>query len=231
MTRKIKKALFNAERGFTLLELLAAMAIVAVLAGIVTTSVSGTSESSRDAQAIQDSTTVVSAATDYFSDQDGAETLTPANPRVLNIAPNVIQNISSRWPENFVTSVYRDVFPPDASTTVTDIAFLDEDGAILTRAVDETGSLGDYSAVDILEGFTAIDFEVLIDQNYMSSVPDSVSRKNDLFSSYMWLFEKAGSAGSAGEDASRNVALFKLTVVQKLSTEGDQVALVYQRLN
>ena len=79
MIRKLKKAMLNAHRGFTLLELLAVMAIVAVLAGIVTTSVSGTNEASRDAQAIQDSTTVRSAVTDYFSDQAGAEIITPAD--------------------------------------------------------------------------------------------------------------------------------------------------------
>jgi len=231
MIRRFKKAALNNQRGFTLLELLAVMAIVAVLAGIVTTSVSGTSEASRDAQAIQDSTTVGSAAADYFSDQDGAETITPTEPAVLSVSPKVVQKISSRWPEDFVTSVYRDIFPQDAETTVTEIAFLGEDGEILSTVVADTGESVNFAVADLLAGFTAVDFRVLVNQNYMSSEPDSVSRANGLYANYMWLFEKAGSAGSAGENSSRNVALFKLIVVQKMSADSDQVSLIYQRIN
>ncbi|PKB71933.1 MAG: hypothetical protein BZY87_02905 [SAR202 cluster bacterium Io17-Chloro-G6] len=231
MIRNIKKTMLNNLRGFTLLELLAVMAIVAVLAGIVTTSVSGTSEASRDAQAVQDSTTVGSAAADYFSDQDGAETITPADPMVLNIIPKPVQMISSRWPENFITSIYPSEMPRDAATTVTEIAFLSEDGAILTTVQEETGEVIDFAVSDLLTGFTAVDFGTLVGLNYMSSEPDSVGRKSGLYANYMWLFEKAGSAGSTGEHTSRNVALFKLTVVQKLSAETEQVSLVYQRIN
>lgn len=207
------------------------MAIVAVLAGIVTTSVSGTSESGRDARAIQDSTTVGSAAAEYFSDQDGAETITPADPAVLNISPKVVQKISSRWPEDFVTGIYRDVFPPDAAATVTEIAFLGEDGAILSTVVEDTGEAIDFAVPDLLAGFTAVDFRILVDQNYMSSEPDSVSRKSGQYDNYMWLFEKAASAGSTGENSSRNMALFKLIMVEKLSVDSDQVSLIYQRIN
>ena len=65
------------QRGFTLIELLAVMAIVAVLAGIVSVAVGGTSETSRDTQTKQDSTTLNTASSDFFSDQEGAEVLTP----------------------------------------------------------------------------------------------------------------------------------------------------------
>ncbi len=64
----------------------------------------------------------------------------------------------------------------------------------------------------------------------MSSEPNSASQKSGLYASYLWLFETADSAGSAGEKISRNVALFKLIVVQKLSADSDQVSLVYQRI-
>ena len=231
MSRKIKRAALSYPRGFTLLELLAVMAIVAVLAGIVTTSVSGTSEASRDAQAIQDSTTVGSAAADYFSDQDGAETITPAEPTVLNIFPDVVQTISSRWPEDFVSNIYRDEFPLDDRTTVTEVAFLDKDGATLSTIVEETGEVIDFAVADLLAGFTAVDFRILTGQSYMSSEPNSVERKSGLYANYMWLFQKAGSAGSTGEYASRNVALFKLVMVQKESADSDRVSLVYQWIN
>ncbi len=163
MIKRIKKAVLNNQRGFTLLELLAVMAIVAVLAGIVTTSVSGTSEQSRDAQAIQDSTTVGSASADFFSDQEGAEIIIPQAVTVLDIFPSPVQEISSRWPEDFVTSVYPDVFPPDSATTVTEITFLDADGAILTTVVEETNQAIDFAVEDILTGFTAVDFAILVD--------------------------------------------------------------------
>ncbi len=45
---KTLKAIFRSERGFTLIELLAVMSIVAILTGIITTSVSGSSESGRE---------------------------------------------------------------------------------------------------------------------------------------------------------------------------------------
>ena len=231
MIRKIKNAVLTSQGGFTLLELLAVMAIVAVLAGIVTTSVSGTSEASRDAQAIQDSTTVASSAAEYFSDQEGAETITPADPEVLNISPNVVQKISTRWPEDFVSSIYQDEFPADAQTTVTDIAYLDEDGTTLYTVVEDTGEIIVFGVPDLLAGFTAVDFGVLVGQNYMSSEPDSVGRESGPYANYMWLFEKAGSAGSTGENSSRNVALFKLVMVQKASADSDQVSLIYQRIN
>lgn len=231
MIRKIKKAEPGNQKGFTLLELLAVMAIVAVLAGIVTTSVTGTSDSSRDAQAIQDTTTLGSAAADYFSDQGGAETLIPSDPLVLAITPNVVQMISSRWPEDFVTSIYRNVFPPDAATTVTGITFLDEDGTILSTIVVETGEAIDFAVPNLLAGYTAVDFETLTSQNYMNSEPNSVSRMSGPYSDYLWLFQKAGSAGAAGENSSRNVALFKLVVVEKISADSDHVSLVYQRIN
>ena len=85
--------------GFTLIELLAVMAIVSVLAGIVAISVSGSGETSRDAQTKQDATTVESAASDFFGDQGGAEVLTPKTVSVFGVS-NVEQILSTRWPEN-----------------------------------------------------------------------------------------------------------------------------------
>ena len=213
------------------MELLAVMAIVAVLAGIVTTSVAGTSEAGRDAQAIQDSTTVTSASADYFSDQDGAETIIPGETAVLDISPNVVEVISTRWPEDFVTSVYRDLFPPDAVTTVTEIAFLDEGGTTLTTVVAETGEVIDFGVPDLLAGYTAVDFGLLVGQDYMNSEPNSVQQMSGPYSNYLWLFQKAGSAGGPGENPSRNVALFKLVVVEKLFADSEQVALIYQLIN
>ena len=229
MVQDLKNAALSSQKGFTLLELLAVMAVVAILAGIVTTSIGGASEDSKDAQAIQDSTTLMTAAATYFSDQIGAETTFTEDLAVLNVFPNAIQKISSRWPEDFVTSIYRDVFPPDDATMVTEIIFLDKEGAVLTVVVKETNEAVDFAVKDLLAGFTAVDFKILLDQNYMSSEPESARQKSGLYANYLWLFEKAGSVGSGEEKTSRIVALFKLIVVQTVSA-GDEVYLVYQRL-
>ena len=68
MAKLLARGVLTGQRGFTLLELLAVMAIVDVLAGIVSQSVSGVSDASRDAQVLQDSSTMWSAATGYFSE-------------------------------------------------------------------------------------------------------------------------------------------------------------------
>ena len=231
MIENPKSAGLRSPRGFTLLELLAVMAIVAVLAGIVTTSVSGTSDASKDAQAIQDSSTIGGAAIDYFADQNGVEILTPMELPVLGIAPNVGQSISSRWPETFITTIYRDSFPPDAATTVTEISFLDEEGNSLVAINEETNLSADFAVPDLLAGFTAIDFRILSEKNYLASVPDSVSKRSGNYSNYLWLLEKADSTSTTGKDASRHMALFKLAVVQKVLADSEQVSLIYQRLN
>ena len=226
MTQRIKGLPLSHQRGFTILESVAVLAIIAVLAGIVTTSVAGVSGASQDSQALRASTDIGNAAADYFFDRDGVATIIPLELPVLNLSLTVVQEISSRWPEDFVTSIYQNVFPPDPTTTVTEITFLDEDGETLATAAKAT----DFAVNDILAGFTAVDFSALVAQEYIKSEPVSVGQKSGPFSDYLWLFEKANSAGSPVENASRNVALFKLVVVQKESADTEQASLVYQRI-
>ena len=71
----------------------------------------------------------------------------------------------------------------------------------------------------MLAGFTAVDFGTLVDQNYMISEPDSFNRKSGKYANYLWLFEKANATGTTGQNASRNVALFKLIVGKKIAQE------------
>ena len=77
MFRKFEKSRFSNPKGFTILELVAVTAIVAVLAGIITTSVAGISEVSQDSQAMRDTTIVGEGATDFFFDRDGVATIIP----------------------------------------------------------------------------------------------------------------------------------------------------------
>ena len=226
MFRKFEKSRFSNPKGFTILELVAVTAIVAVLAGIITTSVAGISEVSQDSQAMRDTTIVGEGATDYFFNRDGMATIIPLELPVSDISPDTVQEINSRWPEDFVTGVYRSVFPADATTTVTEITFVDGDGETLAAAVEGI----DFGVNDILAGFTAVDFGALAGQGYIRSESDSASEQTGPFSSYLWLFEKATSPGSPVENASRNLALFKLVVVQKVSADGEHASLVYQRI-
>ena len=230
MQRIARKTLIASQRGFTLLELLAVMAIVAVLAGIVTTSISGTGDASRDAQATQDSTTVDSASADYFSDQGGSEILTSVVDPILDLVPDPDQITSSRWPELAASNAYPNVFRANTNV-VTGINFVDENGNLIEDDT-ATADVIEGSVDELLTGFTAIDFTTLIDGGYMTEAPNSVGETSSDFANYLWLFEKTDAAGSASENGSRNVAVYKLVSAAVDTTDplGDTAELTYQRI-
>ena len=203
--------------GFTLIELLAVMAIVAVLAGIVSVTVSGSSESSRDTQTKQDATSMQSTAAEFFSAQVAAETLRSKTVTVNGLA-NIEQITGSRWPEDYISNAYAAVFPEDDSTTVASIIFLDIDG-----------TLSDLRLRGLLRRFNAIDFNALVDGEFLETPPDNANRTSGEFNDYLWLFEKATVAGGSSEGASRKVAVFKLVSVD-ISETSNLVDLTYRRL-
>ena len=145
---------FRDQKGFTLIELLAVMAIVAVLAGIISISVSGSGQTSRDTQSRQDATSVESALASYFGSLAGAEVLTFKVATVLGRI-EVRQVISTSWPENFISDAYPKVFPEGEIATVGNVTFLDSDG-----------TLSDLTARGLLQGFNAIDFDLLFDGGF-----------------------------------------------------------------
>ena len=65
---KTLKALDLAQRGFTLVELLAVMAIIGILAGVVAGSVSGLGASGQNAQIVSDTKTLETAADRFFNE-------------------------------------------------------------------------------------------------------------------------------------------------------------------
>ena len=244
------KTIINGQRGFTLIELLAVMAIVAVLAGIVSTSVSGSNESSRDAAARQDANTVNSASGDFFADQGGSDVRSPSTVAVevkINGVDNAglaaagqtsptVQVISSRWPEKFITEELASV---EVGGTVFETPYahefphLNTNSSLKINNVIITDSVG--IAIDhdeLLTRYTAIDFDKLVgDPNdpvnnpgYSQKLPNSVeqtqSALDEDFHNFLWLFRKTTSAGGSGPDDSRAIALFKLVTIQVVDVGG-----------
>lgn len=194
-------------RGFTLIELLAVMAIVAVLAGIIAIAVGGSGETSRDTQIQQDSTTVDTAAGDFFAAQEGAEVLTPQT--VLSFGVTGTQIKSSRWPEDYIKTVYPDVFTTQVTGTVNSISFL--------TVTENAASTTVFPIKKLLENFNAIDFDALENGDFMASRPDGADTLSaEQYHNYLWLFEKTTAAGGSSEGAARQVAVLKLVSVQEI---------------
>ena len=205
--------------GFTLIELLAVMAIVAVLAGIVSVSVGGTGETSRDTQTKQDATTIDSAAADFFAGQDGAEVLTPKTVQVLGVS-GIEQVTSSRWPEDYISDTYPDVF-----TT----SFIDGTvNSLLLQTGEDSASF--ITPERLLEDFNAIDFDALTAGGYLPNEPDGASQLTaDLYDNYLWLLQRTSAAGGSSDGAARQVTVFKLVVVEQSEIDGT-VDLTYVQI-
>lgn len=91
---------------------------------------------------------------------------------------------------------------------------------------------------DLLEKFTAISFSDLETANVLTSEPDSFKAVSEItnlkagtksFRNFLWLFEKDTAAGSTGTVDSRNVTIYKLVSITKVS-DGDFVELNYRRI-
>ena len=242
MMKTIKRIL-RGEGGFTLIELLAVMAIVATLAGIVSTSVSGTSETSKGAAAQQDASTTVSAAGAYFADQEAAEVLTPNTITVTALFDDEVvadivsseQKISTRWPETYITeelavvggattTLYTNEFPTANAATngiVVNVSILGE--------ADSDDVRTPISREELLEGYTALDFDRLVGDDtkdnpggYSEKAPSSATSTTEAldleFHNFLWLFRKTPSAGGSGENDSRVITIFKLERVDTTSS-------------
>ena len=182
------------QRGFTLIELLAVMAIVSVLAGIVSVAVTGSGETGRDTQTKQDANTVETAASDFFTAQPGAEVLTPKTVDLVALGIfGVEQQTSSRWPEAYISDVFPGIF--------------DVENLLLLNA---EGELSGVTTRSLLTDFNAIDFDRLIDGEFLEVVPESAVRQGPEESvNAIWLLKKTSAAGGSSVGASRQVAVFK----------------------
>ena len=135
----MRKRLVRGMEGFTLIELLAVMAIVAILAGIVSVSVSGSGQTSRDAQVQEDANTAGSSVADYRGDQSVTELFKTKKVDVDGFT-GIEQKTSKQWPEIFITDFYDTVFVDvsgGATTTVNSMTFLSKNGNNAFKATDD----------------------------------------------------------------------------------------------
>ena len=124
------KRMVRGIKGFTLIELLAVMAIVAILAGIVSVSVSGSGQTSRDTQVREDANTAGSSVVGYRDDQSVTELFENKTVDVDGFI-GIVQQISNQWPEIFITDFYDEIFVDvsgGATTTVNSMTFLNDEG-------------------------------------------------------------------------------------------------------
>ena len=204
----------NDPRGFTLVELLAVMAIIGVLAAIVIPTVSGTRDAGQDAQAKQDASTIENAANEKFSNgQNLAQVLSTetatTTAQINGVTPtSTPQIISSRWAERFLTvttsATYLNEFPSVGGLTdgtVINVIVTDLDGNAITGS-------------GLMSGYTAIDVDLLEKEGYMTQVPSSATKVVTVgsfdYHIFLWMFRKETSAGGGSANDARKVVLFKL---------------------
>jgi prepilin-type N-terminal cleavage/methylation domain-containing protein len=249
MWKSIIRSVSRAQRGFTLIELLVVMAVIGVLAGIVTTSVSGTGETSNVAQARSDASTVESAVSSFFTDQEATLVESPKTVAVTaaiasaidlntgaitydNTTSGVTQKKSSRWPEVFITENLNS----DATATFCvgsnycgefPTAGLGTAG-VVTRVVVADSDGAAIGRSTLLGTYTAVDFTTLADLGYVVTVPDSADQTAEIpisstatitIHNFLWLLRKSTSAGGGAEDDSRSIAVFKLASAKATEAE------------
>ena len=246
MKNSIRNLITRSQRGFTLLELLAVMAIISVLATITATSTVGLGDQSRDTTAAQDGTTTQTTAGSFFSDRGVAfltltevvlTTKTTFVPPVGETPPSfadplttaVRQVTSSRWPELAITEKYPDVFNTTSAP----------DGPLISTVRLLLEGNTDLDEATLLSEYTGVDFNVMISEGYSDQAPAST----ELFFSrtlsdggsvtvpeYLWLFRKLTSSTGIADD-SRTVVVFKLTLAtERELTTPDSMSMRYVQI-
>ncbi|MBI2958424.1 MAG: prepilin-type N-terminal cleavage/methylation domain-containing protein [Chloroflexi bacterium] len=209
-------------KGFTLVELMVVMAILGVLAAIVTPAVSGTKQVSKDSQVKSDATSGQNGIGAYNSDANTAELLTTTAEDILGSAATMV--ISNTWPEQNINDAYSTEFPAAAGAAANTVNELVFDGA---KTYDGTAIT---AATTFAANYNAVNMSTLANGGYIPEEPQSI---DSMFSSakqyhnYLWLAKKIPVG--ADVDGGRSLEVFKLTKIEAASTgSGDK--LTYKRI-
>ncbi len=167
------------ERGFTLIELVAVMAILAILVSIVAPAVTDTAQTSvqAQAQAQADSLQARNAAYQFYQREEKAEFLTPHTAELTATINDeditATQKISSRWPELFIAiesdsgffseAGYPAVFPTEDSPA--------DDLVVAITLLNRLNEDVDGGGVGFLENHTALDLDLLVTQGLLTDLP------------------------------------------------------------
>ena len=234
------------QRGVTLVELLAVIAIIAVLIGVIAPATTSGKDGAVDAQVLQDAARVRDAASDFYTDQNEAETRSPhtvdmftklptntGDPEASSTATtfsNLTQEISDRWPEKFITQdesaglfvgKYDDVFQTVTTAgRVVEVVILDKS--------DKT-----IGGDDLMTGYTAVDLDTLVAGNLLLAAPSGTKLESDGIPNFLWLFKKRNSTAGVVDD-DRSIAVFKLTKIEEQEIAGQaanlDIKLTYVRI-
>lgn len=211
------------QKGFTLVEAVVVMAIMAVLATIVVPAVTGTKQVSLDSQVAQDAGVIETAVSDYNTDANLAEGLTTTTADVVGEL-NTEQIVSNKWPEKTISDAYPVAFPA-VDTQVTSVILKDDDGTTTLYGTGETTN----NLAAFVKAYNAIDITTLASEGYIQEIPNGVALTFDDsprdYVNYLWLVKKVAVGDDA--DGGRVVVVFSLTQVQ---ASGNTSALVYQQI-
>ena len=212
------------EKGFTLVELMVVMGIMAILASIVVPAISGTKQLSQDTQVQQDASAVETAVGNYNADANAAERFTTDNTSVMGESTNM--TVSSRWPEDSIATAYSGEFPESVGTEsneISSVTIKGLDGTVLYQTGGTTG----YKLADFVEDYNAIDMMDLAGGGYLTEEPkgySSIFSASEPYHNYLWMLEKVASG--EGTDTGRVVAIFSLTEISGSST----IDLTYKKV-
>jgi prepilin-type N-terminal cleavage/methylation domain-containing protein len=212
------------EKGFTLVELMVVMGIIAILSSIIVPAVTGTKQVSIDSQVKQDASSVETAVGNYNAEANVAESLTDDTSDVLG--ENATQTVSSSWPESWLTTAYSTEFPTAVVTEANTVV------AVNILSDNETPEILYSTAADTLSDFvaayTAVDVDTLLGEGYLQEEPNGLDMRFSTakaYHSYLWLLEKV--AVEDDPDGGRTVEIFKLLVIEA-TDQGD--TLYYQKI-